>query len=351
MSTPASRPSLSMDTTGRLFRDLAYLAEGGLTAAEAVDVLLENGDAGSATAILGELQRNLSRQPSLATALENGPVTFGAETLALLRAGETRNALGGALTMLADDFERRLQMRKSLPAMLLWPATLLVFLSIITAVLLIFVVPAFKQVFSSFGADLPGLTLLVMSVSEFLVQYWIIGVVLVGGLVFGIAWMRRRTDAGAKIDAVFARLPGIHRFFTKLLAARAAALLSGAAAADIPFSAAIAYLRSTLRNRYLKSQLSGLEADLVKGVSFSSAWRKQTLLPRGIAQLVDIGNRSGRLSQALARAAYMHGVEAEDAVSIFRHTLLTVTYILTGLMVGITVIAMYLPIFKLGSVV
>lgn len=128
-------------------------------------------------------------------------------------------------------------------------------------------------------------------------------------------------------------------------------MLSGAAAANIPFSTAITYLRSTLRNHYLKSHIAGLEADLVNGVPFPAAWRKQTLLPRGIAQLTDIGARSGRTPQVLARAAYLHSIEAEDAVTVFRQTLLIVTYVLTGIVVGFTVIAMYLPIFKLGSVI
>ena len=351
MSASALTLSLSLDSAARLFRDLAYLTEGGLTAAEAVSVLLENGDAGVTTAMLGELRHELEQQASLARALERYSTTFGAETIALLRAGEERNALAGALAMLADDFEKRVQLRRSLPAMLLWPATLLVFLSFITAVLLIFVVPAFKEVYSSFGADLPGPTLWVIGFSDFVVSYWWLAVILGTALVFGLAWLRRRSETGAKIDQVVVTLPGIRRFLTKLLAARAATLLSGAAAADIPFSAAMTYLRSTIRNQYVKLHIAGLEADLINGVPFPAAWRKQTLLPRGIAQVADIGARSGRMPLALARAAYLHGIEADDAVTVFRQTLLIVTYVLTGIVVGFTVIAMYLPIFKLGSVV
>lgn len=192
---------------------------------------------------------------------------------------------------------------------------------------------------------------MVMAASDVIASYWFIVVPLIAALPFGVAWLRRQPGAGAVIDETFLKIPGVRRFFVKLLVGRMAALLSGAAACGIPSVVATAYLRSTLRNRHLANVIGEIERDLAQGVSLSAAWRKQRLLPRGFAQLVEIGERTKKLDQVLARAAPVYALDAAAAVSIFRQGLIIATYVLAGLIVGFVVIAMYLPIFKLGQAV
>jgi type IV pilus assembly protein PilC len=346
-----STASLPLAPAAGLFRQLSNLTDGGFTPAEAVAVLREDEDATGLSATLAEVARDLDQRDSLAAALERHAAAFGEEVVAVVRAAEERNALPQALALLADDFEKRLQLRKGLLTVLFWPAFLLSFLALITMVLMVLVIPAFKDVFSSFGADLPGLTLLVIEIADVFGSYGYIIVPLIVALPFGIAWLRRRTRHGIVIDEFFLKAPGVRRFLLKLLVGRLSALLAGAAASKIPAAVVIGYLRSTLSNQYLKSVVGALEHDVAQGVPLSAAWRKQALLPRGFAQLMDIGERSKKLEQVLARAAQTYTLEAAQAVSVFRQVLVISTYVLAGVIVGITVVAMYLPIFKLGSAI
>ena len=348
MMRNASKGAIPMDALARLYRGLSYLTSGGISASDAASVLLENGGVGPESGVLIKLCA--SEAPPLSTVMDDFPRTFTPETVALVREGESHSALHAVLDMLAQDSDMRAQMRKRLPRILLWPAALMILLSLVTAILLIFVVPAFKEVYSSFGADLPGTTVLVIRVSDAVVSYWWLAAAIVAVALYAIR-RQRRSNAGDAIDRLLLKIPGVRRLLVRILAARAAALLAGAGAANIPFVAAMASLRSTLWNRYLRAQLQLVEASLSEGDSLAQAWRSQSLLPLGIASLADIGARSGRQPEALARAAALHLVEADDALLYSGQTLLLVTYIVAGLVVGITVFAMYLPIFKLGAVI
>lgn len=348
---PTTAKSLPFRLAGDLFRQLSDLTEGGFTPAEAVAVLKEDQESPMMAAMLDAIGQDLEREPSLARALERHASAFGPETIAFVGAAEGQNALAGGLAMLADDCERRQQLSMRLLISLFWPLFLLGFLALIILLLMIFVVPAFKEVFGSFGAELPGLTLAVMAISDMVVAYWWILFALIIVLPFGVAYLRRRSGLGMALDGAFLKLPGVRRFLVRLLVGRMTALLAGAAANRIPFSTTIAYLQSTLGNRSLKAMVAALGRDVEQGTPLSAAWRKQPLLPRRIARMVDIGERSNMLAPVLARAARVHGAEAANAIAVFRQVLFVTTYVLTGVIVGFVVIAMYLPIFKMGSVI
>jgi type IV pilus assembly protein PilC len=337
---------------GDLFRRLADLTEGGFTPAEAVAVLKEDEESSRMSAMLDALGQDLEREPSLAQALGRHTSSFSAETVALVRAAEAQNALAGGLAMLADDHDRRRQSRSvRLVIALGWPLFLLGVLALLMMMLMIFVIPAFKEVFSSFGADLPAPTLFIIAISEIFVDYWWLIFALLVAVPFGIAWLRRRSGSGTALDAVFLKIPGVGRYLVSMLVGRLTALLAGAAAHGIPYASAIAYLQSTLGNRSLKATVAALGRDIEQGTPLPAAWRKQAALPRKIAKMVEIGERTDRVAPVLARAARVYGAEAVNTMGVFRHVLFVATYIIIAIAVGIVVIAMYLPIFKTGSVI
>jgi len=348
-SSPAK--SIPLALAGDLFRQLSDLTEGGFAPAEAVAVLKEDAESPMMATMLDAIGQDLEHEPSLARALGRHASALGPETVALVGAAEGQNTLAGGLAMLADDYDRRQQLRVRLPVSLFWPLFLLGFLALITLLLMIFVIPAYKDVFAGFGADLPAPTLAVMALSDLVVAYWWILLALVVALPFSVAFLRRRSGLGMALDKVFLNTPGLRRFLVRLLVGRMTALLAGAAANRIPFATTIAYLGSSLGNRSLKAVVAALGRDLEQGAPLSAAWRKQPLLPRRIARMVDIGERSDKLAVVLARAARVHGADAANAVVVFRQVLFVTTYVLTGIIVGFVVIAMYLPIFKLGSAI
>jgi len=333
---------------GNLYRQWSDLIDGGLTPAEAVAVLQEDAESGALGKMLGEMGGDLAQGLSVAQAMQRHAV-FGPETVAFIAGAEGENSLAGAFATLADDCERRQHLRVGLPLPLLWPLFLLGLLFVVVSLLMIFVIPSFKQVFASFGADLPGPTLVVIALSDLLAAYGWIAAVLVIAVVLGIAALRRRPGVGAAIDRWPLVIPGMRRTLTAPLASRLAALLAGASANRIPFVTAVAYLRSTLCNQHLRELLAGLGRDVEQGMPLAEAWRRQPSLPRRVARMIDIGERSGRLAVVLERAARMHGAEGIKAIAVFRQALFVTTYILTGVIVGLMVIAMYLPIFAMGS--
>ena len=351
-SNPVPSRPIPLGLAGRLFRQFSDLTEGGFAPAEAVAVLKEDVESPTIAGLLGEIGQDLEREPSLARALERHASIFGPEIVALVRAAEGQNALSGGLAMLADDYERRQQLGVRLPVSLLWPLFLLGFLAFIMMLLMIFVIPAFKEVFAGFGADLPGLTLAVIAISDLVGAYWWILLALLIALPWGVAFVRRRQPGfGIALDTAYLNIPGVRRFLVKLLVGRMVALFAGAAANRIPLAITIAYLQSTLSNQSLKATVAALGRDVEQGTPLSAAWRKHALLPRKIARMMDIGERSNKLAPVLERAARVHGAEAASAIAVFRQVLFVTTYVLTGIIVGFMVIAMYLPIFKMGSVI
>jgi len=302
--------------------------------------------------MLDTIGQELERKPSLAQALERHAASFSPETVALIRAAEGQNALAGGLAMLADDHDRRQQSHSvRLVIALGWPFFLLGILVLVMMMLMIFVMPAFKEVFSGFGADLPAPTLFILALSDMVVEYWSILLALIIALPFGIAWLRRRSGLGIALDGAFLKIPGVGRYLVSMLVGRLTALLAGAAAHGIPYASVIAYLQSTLGNRSLKATVAALGRDIEQGTPLPAAWRKQAALPRKIAKMVEIGERTDRVAPVLARAARVYGAEAVNRMGVFRQVLFVTTYIIIAIAVGIVVIAMYLPIFSVGGMV
>jgi len=347
--------ALTLRDAAGLLQQLSFLTEGGLKPAEAIAVLREDAEPRRLTDDriadgLAQIAAALESDASLATALEQQRV-FGVEARAVIQAGDQRDALPAALALLAADFERRALLTKNMLGTIIWPVTLLVILFLVSMLLMVLVIPAFKEVYRSFGAELPGLTTVLIVMSDIFVAWWFILLPLLVALPILLIRLRRRPGTGEKIDQAFLAIPGVQRFLVKVLVGRAGALLAGAITSGIAPSVVIAYLRSTLSNHHLRNAVAGLEQDLIAGMPLATAWRKQPLLPRGLAQLVEIGERSGKLGPALDRAALFYSMEAAHAVAVLGHALQVAVYVFAGLVIGITVIAMYLPIFRLGAVI
>jgi type IV pilus assembly protein PilC len=354
MSAAAVAPAkpIGPAVAANLYRELSDLTGSGSTPAEAAAALREDAESPAVARLLAEVAQDLEREPSLARALERHSAALGPETVAFVAAAERQNALSEGLALLAGDCERRRELAARLPVSLLWPLFLLGFLALVTLLLMIFVIPAFKEVFSAFGADLPGPTLAVIAISDCVAAYWWLVVALVILLPLGLGLARRRqSPLATALDRAFLGLPGVKRLLVRLLVGRMVALLAGAAACRIPFAPAIAYLASTLNNGALRAMVAALGRDVEGGMPLAAAWRKHAELPRRVARIVEVGERSGRLAPALERAGWSHAAEAASAIAVFRQTLFVATYVLAGLMVALVVIAMYLPIFKMGSLI
>ena len=343
---------VSFDQLTIMFGQLAATARAGFPLSEAVTIMKVDAGSGRFGRLLEVLDAELKSGASFSDAMKSCEGAFLPETVAFVRAGEETGRLAVALQALGVDSNRRGLIRSAIWNALAWPMVIASVVVLALMVLMIFVVPSFKQVFTSFGADLPGLTLLVMQVSDLVVEYWWLAAILIVALVVGWPLLRRKVPAAANAaEAVVANLPVIGAFLRGTFQARFASMLSAVSAEPRLFAAALAHLRTNTGNLHLGSWLAPVERALAAGDSMAEAVRKAAEVPRRVAMMIDLGMRSGDVPGALAQIEEWSDTEFMRTLPRFEQKVLLMAYLVLGVVVALIVIAMYLPIFKLGSAV
>jgi type IV pilus assembly protein PilC len=223
---------------------------------------------------------------------------------------------------------------------------------IITAVIMIFVIPAFKQVFTSFGADLPAPTLFVMGVSDFFVQYWyLIFGVLIGG-VWGFLELWKRSEAvQIAMDRILLRAPIFGDIVRKSVIARWTRTLSTMFAAGVPLVEALDSVGGASGNYVYKIATKQIQQEVSTGTSLTAAMGNANVFPNMVVQMTSIGEESGSLDHMLGKVADFYEAEVDDAVKALSSLMEPLIMVVLGVLIGGMVIAMYLPIFKLGQAV
>jgi type IV pilus assembly protein PilC len=235
---------------------------------------------------------------------------------------------------------------------LFYPISIVVVAFIITAIIMLFVVPAFKQVFTSFGADLPALTLLVIAISDFFVHYWY---VIFGGLGLGVwgffyTW-KRSEKMQIFMDRVVLRLPVFGQLVRKSAIARWTRTLSTMFAAGVPLVEALDSVAGAAGNHEYFVATKKIQGEVATGSSLTSSMQNADVFPNMVTQMLAIGEESGALDTMLSKVADFYEQEVDDQVDALSSLMEPIIMVVLGILIGGLVIAMYLPIFKLGSVV
>jgi type IV pilus assembly protein PilC len=340
----------SLDSMAFLFVQLAAAERSGMPLRDALDILRRDHGFGRRGAVFDALAEALRGGATLSGAMQRLPEAFAAETAALVRQGEESGRLAGVLDILADDYTRRAASRgPSFKQAFFYPAALTALLAALVGAMLLFVLPAIKTLFAAFGADLPWPTLLVLAVSDLAVASWWLWLPLLVALIAAV-YYREKTVAGPWIDALALRLPGLRGYLRKEFGTRLAGILERTLAGELPMHAALAHLGATAGNARLASRAQALEQRLRGGEALHEAVRVLSDLPR-LALVVELGTRTGSLAAALRQSLAMSEAEVELRMVMMRRTLTALNYLVLGTVVGFVLIAVYLPIFKLGSAV
>lgn len=333
-----------------LFRQLAAAERKQLPFAELLDILAQDPELfGADNAWLQLLARQLREGGSLTGALAQMPELLPSESAQLLQVAERQGKLAAALDVMADDFARKAQERTTLLAAITFPALMAVAFSIIFMMLMIFVIPQFGELFRGFGAELPGLTQLIIGASTFLADIW--WLVLLVLLALGLAWY---FDVLPKqllreVEQIGLRLPFVRNYFTRRFISRLVRWIQ--LSQDVEFlQASLSHLRATESSLSLQSCIAELSARLQDGKPLGEALQQLPPLPRRLALFVQLGDKLGDGSVALEQLSAMSERETEDAFARFERGLTFSLYVTLGILVGVIVIAIYLPIFKMGSV-
>jgi type IV pilus assembly protein PilC len=333
-------------------RQLATMMKAGVPLLQTFDIVGRGHDNPAVSKLLLDIKSDVETGSSLSQAFRKFPLHFDQLYCNLIAAGEQAGILETLLERLAIYKEKMLAIKSKIKSALFYPVAIIIVAFIITAVIMIFVIPAFKQVFTSFGADLPAPTLIVMAISDFFVAYWWLIFGSVGGGIFAFfyAWKRSEKMQYA-LDRLFLRLPIFGVIIRKSVIARWTRTLSTMFAAGVPLVESRESVGGAAGNQVYKIGTRQIQSEVSTGTSLTSAMQNSQLFPNMVNQMVAIGEESGALDSMLGKVADFFEAEVDDAVDALSSLLEPIIMVVLGVLIGGMVIAMYLPIFKLGAVV
>jgi type IV pilus assembly protein PilC len=333
-------------------RQLATMMKSGVPLLQAFDIVGKGHSNAAVARLLTDIRTEVETGSSLKQAFEKHPLYFDALFCNLIGAGEAAGILDSLLDRLATYKEKIQAIKSKIKSALFYPLSIIVVAFVITAVIMIFVIPAFKQVFTSFGADLPGPTLFVMAVSDFFVQYWyaIFGGIGLAGYGFFWTW-KRSLKMQIIMDRVMLRLPVMGDVIRKSAMARWSRTLATMFAAGVPLVEALDSVAGAAGNYEYYVGTKKIQGEVSTGASLTSAMQGTELFPNMVIQMVSIGEEAGSLDAMLSKVADFYEAEVDDAVAAMSSLMEPLIMVVLGTLIGGMVVAMYLPIFKLGQVV
>jgi len=333
-------------------RQMATMMKAGVPLLQSFDIV-GKGHANPAVArLLMGIKTDVETGASLAAAFRKYPLHFDALFCNLVAAGEQAGILETLLERLATYKEKILAIKSKIKSALFYPIAIVVVAFIITAVIMIFVIPAFKEVFTNFGADLPAPTLFVMGISDAFVKYWYVIFPAVIGSVWGfLALWKRSLPVQMFMDRTMLKLPVFGDLIKKSTIARWTRTLSTMFAAGVPLVEALDSVGGAAGNYVYLMATREIQRKVSTGTSLTTSMQESNVFPNMVTQMVSIGEESGSLDSMLGKVADFFEAEVDDAVDALTSLMEPMIMVVLGVVIGGMVIAMYLPIFKLGQAV
>jgi type IV pilus assembly protein PilC len=333
-------------------RQLATMMKAGVPLLQSFDIVGKGHSNPSMAKLIMDLRSDIETGTSLNNAFRKYPLYFDPLFCNLVGAGEQAGILEDLLTRLAIYKEKTLAMKAKIKSALMYPVSILAIAFIVTAVIMIWVVPAFKSVFASFGANLPTPTLVVMAISEFFVAWWwaIFGILFSSIYFFFQAW-QRSPKMQRFMDVTLLKAPIFGPVIRKAAIARWTRTLATMFAAGVPLVEALDSVGGASGNAVYLDATRKIQNEVSTGTSLTAAMQNANVFPSLVTQMVAIGEESGALDAMLGKVADFFEEEVDEAVAGLASLMEPLIMVILGVLIGGLVIAMYLPIFKLGSVV
>jgi len=333
-------------------RQLATMMKAGVPLLQAFDIVGRGNPNPSVTKLLNDIRTDVETGTSLSSAFRKYPLYFDNLYCNLVEAGEAAGILDQLLDRLAVYMEKTEAIKSKIKSALMYPISVLIVAFVVTAVIMIFVVPAFKEVFSNFGADLPAPTLAVIAISEIFVDYWwLIFGGLFGGFYFFMQAWRRNEKMQHFMDRLMLKMPIFGVLVEKSCIARWTRTLSTMFAAGVPLVEALDSVGGAAGNYVYEAATLKIQQEVSTGTALTTAMTNANLFPSMVLQMCAIGEESGSIDHMLGKAADFYESEVDDMVAGISSLMEPIIIVILGTVIGGIVVAMYLPIFKLGQVV
>jgi type IV pilus assembly protein PilC len=333
-------------------RQLATMMKAGVPLLQSFDIVAKGHSNPSVTRLLLDIKLEVETGSSLAQSFRKYPLYFDNLFCNLVAAGEQAGILDSLLDRLAIYKEKMLAIRSKIKKALFYPVAILVVAFVVTAVIMIFVIPQFKELFVGFGANLPAPTLVVMNLSEIFVSYWYL---IFGGLAGGI-WLftnslKRSENMQFAMDRLMLKMPIFGEMVRKATIARWTRTLSTMFAAGVPLVEALDSVAGAAGNRVYMQATKKIQQEVSTGSSLTVSMQNSGVFPNMVLQMCSIGEESGALDAMLGKVADFFEREVDDSVDALASLMEPLIMVVLGVLIGGLVIAMYLPIFKMGQVV
>jgi len=333
-------------------RQLSTMMKAGVPLLQSFDIVARGSTNPRMTRLLNDIRGDVETGTSLSAAFRKHPLLFDALYCNLVEAGETGGILEALLDRLAVYQEKTLAIKSKIRGALMYPIAVMVVAFIVLTVIMVFVIPAFKDVFKSFGADLPAPTLFVIALSEFFVSWWwlIFGLLFGSGYFFMQAW-RRSENMQMAMDRLLLKVPLFGELLNKSAIARWTRTLSTMFAAGVPLVEALDSVGGAAGNAVYAKATEQIQKEVAIGSGLTASMQLAGVFPTMVLQMTAIGEESGALDQMLGKAAEFYESEVDEMVKGLSSLMEPFIIVILGTMIGGIVVSMYLPIFKLGSVV
>ncbi len=333
-------------------RQLATMMKAGVPLLQAFDIVGRGNPNPRVTKLLNDIRSDVETGTSLNVAFRKFPLYFDALYCNLVEAGESAGILDQLLDRLAVYMEKTEAIKSKIKSALMYPITVLIVAFVVVAIIMIFVIPSFKEVFKSFGGELPAPTLVVIAMSEIFVAYWyLIFGGIGGGVYFFMESWKRNKKMQMVMDRVLLKLPIFGVLVEKSCIARWTRTLSTMFAAGVPLVEALDSVGGASGNSVFESGTLKIQQEVSTGTALTAAMTNANLFPSMVLQMCAIGEESGSIDHMLGKAADFYEAEVDDMVAGISSLMEPIIIVILGTVIGGIVVAMYLPIFKLGQVV
>lgn len=333
-------------------RQMAVMMKSGVPLLQAFDIVAKGHANPNVSRLLFEIKNDVETGSSLTQAFRKHPLYFDQLFCNLIQAGEQAGILDALLDRLATYKEKILAIKGKIKSALFYPIAIIVAAVVIIAVIMIFVIPAFKDLFSGFGAELPLPTQIVISLSEIFVGYWWAIFGIAGGTIYGLLELKKRSRAFQHwMDRTALKVPVFGEIIRKATIARWTRTMSTMFAAGVPLVEALDSVGGASGNIIYADATKRIQNEVSTGTSLTVSMQNSEVFPPMVLQMVAIGEESGALDAMLGKIADFFEQEVDEAVDAMTSLMEPIIMMVLGPIIGGIIIAMYLPIFKMGAAV
>lgn len=333
-------------------RQIATMMKSGVPIVGALEIIGNGHKNARMKSLVNSIRTDLENGSSLYEALSKHPVQFDELYRNLVKAGESAGVLETVLDTIATYKENLEALKGKIKKALFYPAAVIAVAILVSAILLIFVVPQFKEVFSNFGADLPAFTLMIIAMSEFMISYWWLMLLSVVGVVVAFIMAKNRSLAFSHfLDRMVLKLPVIGQVMHNSAIARFSRTLAVTFKAGVPLVEALDTVAGATGNTVYEKAVKRIRDDVSVGYQVNLAMKQVNLFPHMVIQMTSIGEEAGALDSMLFKVAEFYEQEVNNAVDALSSLIEPMIMVVLGVLIGGMVVGMYLPIFKLGAAI